>query len=86
MRHFLFSAVVFAATALTGNAFAQNAAGPDIEILAVAPRHPDVKPYMLSLPAEGRPEHSVAASNKASPVPTKTSAESKPQPTTVARE
>ena len=36
-------------------AYAQEPVSPDVEILSVVPRSPDVKPYVMALPAEGRP-------------------------------
>lgn len=68
---FVSAAAVFAAPAL-----ANDIAAPDVEILSVIPRSPDVKPYLLSLPAEGRTQHDVKPV-KASPPP----AQPKPEQT-----
>ena len=43
-----------------GRANAREYVAPEVEIISVAPRSPDVKPYVMSLPAEGRPEHTKA--------------------------
>lgn len=84
MRQFILAALVIGAA--SGQTAAAETPMPNIDIVSVVPRSPGVKPYMMSLPAEGRPEHAAVAQKSANPQPESVTAESKSgQTTTVAR-
>lgn len=83
MRQFIFASVLIAAA--SGQAGADTAL-PNVDIISVVPRSPDVKPYTQSLPAEGRPEHAAVAQKPASPQPGNTAPGHKSEQTTLARE
>lgn len=84
MRQFVFASVLIAAA--SGPAAAADTALPNVDIISVVPRSPDVKPYAMSLPAEGRPEHAAAAQKPASPQLGNTVPEHKSEQTILARE
>lgn len=84
MRQFILASLLIAAA--SGQAAAADTALPDVDIISVVPRSPDVKPYLMSLPAEGRPEHAAVAQRPASPQPENTAPEHKSGQTALARE
>jgi ABC-type sugar transport system substrate-binding protein len=53
MRAFLFLSAMSVASAVCGAAFAAQSDYSDIEVVAVAPRNPNMRPVMMSVPAEG---------------------------------
>jgi hypothetical protein len=57
MKQGMFTVVAVMATIAAWQVSAHEYVVPDVEIISVVPRSPDVKPYMMSLPAEGRTEH-----------------------------
>lgn len=84
MRQLLLASL-FIAAAPVHAAYADTAM-PNVDIISVVPRSPDVKPYLMSLPAEGRPEHAAVAQKPGSPQPANVTPDRKPPPTTLARE
>jgi len=83
MRQFVLASLIIAAA--SGQALGADIA-PPVEIVSVVPRSPDVKPYVMSLPAEGRPEHAVVAQKPTSPQPANAAPDRKPEQTALARE
>lgn len=84
MRQLLLASLVVAAASV--HAAYADTAMPNVDIISVVPRSPDVKPYLMSLPAEGRPEHAVVAQKPASQQPANVAPDRKPAQTALARE
>ena len=57
MKQFMCTLTASLAILAAGQVNAREYVVPEVEIISVTPRSPDVKPYVMSLPAEGRPEH-----------------------------
>lgn len=84
MRQLLLASLIVAAASVH-TAYADTVM-PNVDIVSVVPRSPDVKPYLMSLPAEGRPEHAVVAQKTATPQPADATPDRKPARTALARE
>ena len=84
MRQLVLASLIIGAA--SGHAAAADTAPPNVEIISVVPRSPDVKPYVMSLPAEGRQEHAAVAQTPASPEPGKIRSDHESRQTTLARE
>ena len=54
MTKYLLTACAALSLISAGQAAAKQQAIPDVDVISVVPRSPDVKPYVISLPAEGR--------------------------------
>ena len=85
MRQFILASLIIGAACGQAAAGADNPP-PNVDIVSVVPRSPDVKPYMMSLPAEGRPEHAVIAHKPANPPPGDVTEDHKSGRTTLASE
>lgn len=84
MRQLLLVSIVIAAA--YGQTAQADTPMPNVDIVSVVPRSPDVRPYTMSLPAEGRPGHAAVAQKPQKPQPANVTLEAKSGQTTLARE
>jgi hypothetical protein len=85
MRQFLFTIVISVTALALGEVEARELVAPEVEILSVVPRSSDVKPYVMSLPAEGKPRLAVIRDKNASAVPGGDSPDRKTEQITLAQ-
>jgi len=86
MKQSLLALTASVAMLAAGQVNAREYVVPDVEIISVAPRSPDVKPYVMSLPAEGRPEHIKAQEKSPVAVAADQSSARKPEQTASAQQ
>jgi hypothetical protein len=85
MRQLLFTIVISVTALALGEVEARELVAPEVEILSVVPRSSGVKPYVMSLPAEGKRRLAVIGDRNASAVPGRDSPNRKPEQTTLAQ-
>jgi hypothetical protein len=84
MKQSLLALTASVAMLAAGQVNAREYVVPEVEIISVAPRSPDVKPYVMSLPADGRPEH--IKTQEKTPVAADQSSARKPEQTASAQQ
>ena len=85
MRQVLLLMAISATALPIGEVQARELVAPEVEILSVVPRSPDVRPYIMSLPAEGKPRLALTADKSGSAAPKTGSQDRKPEQTTIAQ-
>jgi hypothetical protein len=85
MRQLLFAIVISVTALALGRVEARELVAPDVEILSVVPRSSDVKPYVMSLPAEGKPRLAAIGDKNVPPALKRDSQDRKPEQTTLAQ-
>jgi hypothetical protein len=85
MRQLLFTVIISITALAFGEVEARELAAPEVEILSVVPRSSDVKPYVMSLPAEGKPRLATTGDKNAAAAPGRNAPDRNPEQTTLAQ-
>jgi hypothetical protein len=85
MRRLLFTMVISVTALALGEAEARDVVAPEVEILSVVARSPDVMPYVMSLPAEGKPRLAISRDKNVPAAPNTDSQDRKPEQRTIAQ-